>query len=76
VSSLLPVGSLVIPRSLVDLVQTRFKINKSHSNPAVELMPVIVQPRELIVPESQSKKVISFLKKRGFTLPLKDSGIF
>lgn len=76
VSSLLPVGSLVIPRSLVNLVQTHFKINKSHSSNAVDLMPVIVQPKEMIVPSSQSKDVLSFLKKKGFTLPLKGDGVF
>jgi len=71
VSSLLPAGSVVIPRTLVPLVSDHFNIRRTHSQPLGRLVPVIVQPNELIVPKSQSKQVISFLHKKGFDLPLK-----
>ena len=82
VSSLLPAGSVVIPRTLVKLVNDNFTINKSHFfrnqtlADSTRLVPVIVQPNELIVPKSQSKQVLNFLRTKGYDLPLKKDSIF
>jgi hypothetical protein len=74
VKSLIEVGSVVIPRSVVPLLPDEVKSNPGKGSATGHRMPVIVQPKEFIVGPSQSRRVLSFLRRNhGITLPLKSS---
>jgi hypothetical protein len=75
IQSLLEVGSLVIPRPVMErgymngypfLHRLRGKEIKDPSR----LVPVVVMSRELIVPKANAGSVKKWLEKRGVTLPI------
>ena len=72
IRSNLPSGSIVIPRSIVPLMKEYTgKITGPKTNK--KLMPVIVQSDEMVIHPKYANQVMSFLKSRGVSLPLKDS---
>lgn len=70
----LPNGSLVIPRVHVPIIKKEFscvtgkKINEG-------LIPVLLQPGELIIHPDKAQKVLQFMKKKKMQFPLKDKRI-
>ena len=64
-------GSIVIPRSIVPLMKEYSgKITGPKTNQ--KLIPVIVQSDEMVVHPKYANQVMSFLKSKGVSLPLKD----
>ena len=67
----LPVGCLVIPRSVVPLMN---KYDGKITGPIIKkhLEPTLVEYDEIVVHPQYSNRVIKFLKSHGITLPLTD----
>jgi hypothetical protein len=71
IKSLIPSGSILIQRSIVPLMKEYSgKITGPKTNQ--KLIPVIVQSDEMVVHPKYANQVMSFLKSKGVSLPLKD----
>jgi len=74
ISSRLEVGSLVIPKKVVDSgVLNEYKGKLTHPKGTTDpkkLSPTIVMPGEIVVARPYARNVEVFLKKKGITLPL------
>ncbi len=77
---LLEVGSLVIPRPIVPLVQTYLEQTGPLTIPTIKdtskLVEVIVMPEEIIIPKKYAQQVQSFLNRHGITLPIPHENLF
>jgi hypothetical protein len=77
---LLEVGSLVIPRPIVPLVNSYIEQTGPLTIPTIkdtsQLVEVIVMPEEIIVPKKYARQVQSFLNRHGITLPIPHESLF
>lgn len=73
--SILEVGSLIIPRPVVDagfmdkFLQENDIYQEEVKDPR-KLTNAVVMPREIVIPAKLADKAKAYLKKKGITLPL------
>jgi hypothetical protein len=73
ISSRLEVGSLVVPKKVVDsgvLKEYNGKLHGKGTDDPKKLSPTIVMPGEWVVAKEHAPKVESFLRRKGIRLPL------
>lgn len=73
ISSRLEVGSLVIPKKVVDsgvLKDYKGSLLGKGTDDERRLAPTIVMPGEMVVAREHAPKVEAFLRRRGIRLPL------
>jgi len=77
---LLEVGSLVIPRPIVPLVQSYLEQTGPLTIPTIKdkskLVEVIVMPEEIVIPKKYARQVLTFLNHHGITLPIPKESLF
>ena len=77
VNTVLQAGNVVIPRSLVPLMNKYSgQITGKGTNDPKLLQRVIIQPKEMVVAKEHSTKVLNFLKRNGVKLPLVNKVVF
>jgi len=74
---LLEIGSLVIPRSVVDLVRNKYgELKQPKVLDPTKLTVIIIMPEEYIVPAKHARSVKEYMLQHGITLPLPSTNLF
>ena len=74
---LLEIGSLVIPRSVVNLVRNKYgELRQPQVTNPAKLTVIIIMPEEYIVPAKHARVVKEFMRQHGITLPLPPDELF